>query len=47
VRKLVAQVIALSLDGYICEEETDFWRLFGPAAVPPARGATPPRRSPS
>ncbi|MGH3170889.1 MAG: dihydrofolate reductase family protein [Trebonia sp.] len=36
MRKLVLQQAAISLDGYICEEDTDFWRLFGPAALPPA-----------
>jgi dihydrofolate reductase len=36
VRKLVLQQAAISLDGYICEEGTEFWRSFGPAALPPA-----------
>jgi dihydrofolate reductase len=36
VRKLVLQQTAISLDGYICEEGTEFWRSFGPAALPPA-----------
>jgi dihydrofolate reductase len=30
------QIAAISLDGYICEEGTEFWRSFGPAALPPA-----------
>jgi dihydrofolate reductase len=36
LRKLVLQQAAISLDGYICEEGTEFWRSFGPAALPPA-----------
>ena len=36
MRKLVLQQAAISLDGYICEEGTEFWRSFGPAALPPA-----------
>jgi dihydrofolate reductase len=32
----VLQQAAISLDGYICEERTEFWRSFGPAALPPA-----------
>jgi dihydrofolate reductase len=36
MRKLVLQQAAISLDGYICEEGTEFWRSFGPAAQPPA-----------
>jgi dihydrofolate reductase len=36
VRKLVLQQAAISLDGYICEEGTEFWRSFGPVALPPA-----------
>jgi dihydrofolate reductase len=32
----VLQVVAISLDGYICEEGTEFWRSFGPLAMPPA-----------
>lgn len=36
MRKLVLQQGAISLDGYICEEGTEFWRSFGPAALPPA-----------
>ena len=30
------QQAAISLDGYICEEGTEFWRSFGPAALPAA-----------
>ena len=37
MRKLVLQQAAISLDGYICEEGTEFWRSFGPVALPPAR----------
>ncbi len=36
MRKLVLQVVEISLDGYICEEGTEFWRSFGSAALPPA-----------
>jgi dihydrofolate reductase len=36
MRKLVLQLAAISLDGYICEEGTEFWRSFGPVALPPA-----------
>lgn len=36
LRKLVPQQAAVSLDGYIYEEGTEFWRSFGPAALPPA-----------
>ncbi|MGO8875480.1 MAG: dihydrofolate reductase family protein [Acidimicrobiales bacterium] len=36
MRKLVLQMAAISLDGYICEEGTEFWRSFGPAALPAA-----------
>jgi dihydrofolate reductase len=36
MRKLVLQQAAISLDGYICEEGTEFWRSFGPVALPPA-----------
>jgi dihydrofolate reductase len=36
VRKLVLQVVTISLDGYICEEGTEFWRSFGALAMPPA-----------
>jgi dihydrofolate reductase len=36
MRKLVLQLAAISLDGYICEEGTEFWRSFGPLALPPA-----------
>ena len=36
MRKLVLQQAAISLDGCICEEGTEFWRSFGPAALPPA-----------
>lgn len=36
MRKLVLQQAAISLDGYICEEGTEFWRSFGPAVLPPA-----------
>ena len=36
MRRLVLQQAAISLDGYICEEGTEFWRSFGPAALPSA-----------
>jgi hypothetical protein len=36
MRKLVLQMTAISIDGYICEEGTE-WRSFGPAALPAAR----------
>ena len=36
MRNLVLQQAAISLDGYICEEGTEFWRSFGPVALPPA-----------
>jgi len=36
MRNLVINVAALSLDGYICEDDTDFSRRFGPHATPPA-----------
>ena len=36
MRKLILQVAAISLDGFICEEGTEFWRSFGPMALPPA-----------
>ncbi len=36
MRKLVLQAAAISVDGYICEEGTEFWRSFGPMAVPAA-----------
>lgn len=36
MRKLVLHLAAISLDGYICEEGTEFWRSFGPAALPSA-----------
>jgi dihydrofolate reductase len=36
VRKLVLQVATISMDGYICEEGTEFWRCFGAIATPPA-----------
>jgi len=36
MRKLVLQIAAISLDGYICEEGTEFWRSFGSASLPPA-----------
>jgi dihydrofolate reductase len=36
MRKLVLQLAAISLDGYICEEGTEFWRSFGPLALPTA-----------
>lgn len=36
MRKLVLQQVAVSLDGYICEEGTEFWRSFGPFSLPPA-----------
>lgn len=36
MRKLVVQVATLSLDGFICEEGTEFWRRFGPFNTPPA-----------
>jgi dihydrofolate reductase len=32
----VLQAATISLDGYICEEGTEFWRSFGPLATPPA-----------
>ena len=36
MRNLVLSVATMSLDGYICEENTDFWRRFGPFATPAA-----------
>jgi dihydrofolate reductase len=36
MRKLVLSVATMSLDGYICEEDMDVWRRFGPHATPPA-----------
>ncbi len=36
MRQVVLQMAAVSLDGYICEEGSEFWRSFGPAALPPA-----------
>jgi dihydrofolate reductase len=36
MRKLVLQIATMSLDGYICEEGTEFWRSFGPFSLPPA-----------
>jgi dihydrofolate reductase len=36
MRKLVLQAVAISVDGYICEEGTEFWRSLGPMAAPPA-----------
>lgn len=36
MRKLVLQQTAISLDGCICEEGTEFWRSFGPGALPAA-----------
>jgi dihydrofolate reductase len=36
MRHLVLQQGAISLDGYICEEGTEFWRSFGPFSLPPA-----------
>jgi len=36
MRQLILQVAAISLDGFICEEGTEFWRWFGPMALPPA-----------
>ncbi len=36
MRKLVLQQGAISLDGYICEEGSEFWRSFGPFSLPPA-----------
>jgi dihydrofolate reductase len=36
MRKLVLHLAAVSLDGYICEEGTEFWRSFGPLALPAA-----------
>jgi dihydrofolate reductase len=36
MRNLVLSVATMSVDGYICEENTDFWRRFGPFAMPAA-----------
>jgi dihydrofolate reductase len=36
MRQLVLQMGAISIDGYICEEGTEFWRSFGPFALPAA-----------
>ncbi len=33
MRELVLEIATISLDGYICEEDTDFWRLYGPMAI--------------
>lgn len=30
MRQLVLQLAAISIDGYICAEGTEFWRSFGP-----------------
>jgi dihydrofolate reductase len=33
MRQLVLEIATISLDGFICEEDTDFWRLYGPMTV--------------
>jgi dihydrofolate reductase len=33
MRELVLEIASISLDGYICEEDTDFWRLYGPMTI--------------